>query len=66
MNRTEVITSLCEVASKVGSKVFQDNYAHDCFCSDPRANNYKDFRFETPVMDFIIEAVNEKIEREKN
>lgn len=67
MNKKEVIEKFCELATKVGAEVFNHHFAHDCFCGAvPMVTSLHTFQFETPVLDFIVEAVNEKIERESN
>lgn len=58
MTRDEVITELCKLSTKVADHLSND-FAADCFCKhhyDPRR-----FRFEAPIMNFIINAVHEKI-----
>ncbi len=58
--KEETIERLCKIVTKVGEH-FEHTYAHDCFCheADP---NWDDFRCDDEVLDFIEEAVNEKLE----
>lgn len=65
MNKKEVIESFCELATKVGEEVFNHQFAHDCFCgASPMVTSLHTFQFEKPVLDFIVDAVNEKIAKE--
>ena len=63
MTRDDVLRELCALASKVGAELFNDDYSHDCFCAERIADD-TDFRFERSVMDFIKQAVEEKMVRE--
>ncbi len=58
--KEETIERLCKLVTKIGEH-FEHRYAHDCFCheADP---NWDDFRCDDEVLDFIEEAVNEKLE----
>jgi len=67
MTRQEVLSKLCEITSEVGREVYHSQYAHDCFCG---ASKFADkgifkFLFESQVLDYIRDAVNEKMERER-
>jgi len=60
----EVIEQLCQITSNVG-RYFESRYASDCFCV--RRKVFKigmTFQFDDNVLDFIRNAVNEKIARE--
>jgi hypothetical protein len=59
MKRSEVIHDLCAINGTVG-RYFGSQYAYDCLCSE--ANH--GFQFEEKVLEFIRDAVNEKIERD--
>lgn len=72
LDKHEVIERLCMLASDVGSKHFDNDFAHDCFCGLAKgpfqncgASNY---RFDETVIVFIEEAVkaaiNSKYEEE--
>lgn len=56
MEKQEVIERLCDLCADVGEH-FEYYYAADCFCDD----DDKDFRFEEEVLEFIENAVKEKI-----
>jgi len=63
LNRKETITRLCQLAGKVREAKFPQQAA-DCFCNDSffrRVGSWSDFRFDSEVMRFIEEAVNEKL-----
>lgn len=61
VTKQETIEELCGVATKVNDKVFDYSLATDCFCTKEESSDY---RFEERVLEFIKEAVNEKIDRE--
>jgi hypothetical protein len=60
MNKADVTGWFCGLASKVGSEVFNDQEPHDCFCGDNPVSD-ANFRMDKRVLDFIGQAVNEKI-----
>lgn len=62
MTKERIIERLCALATEVG-KAHNSTLAHDCFCGHPDSlvAPDQDFRFE--VIDFIEEAVREKIAR---
>lgn len=64
-SKAEVIRNFCALSTKVMKEVYNYREAADCFCSD---NNTPDehFVFSDSVMEFIDDAVNERIEREKD
>lgn len=61
MTKQEVIESLCRITADVGEH-FRSEYATDCFCEQGR--QYVPFQFEQKTIDFIEEAVREKMERD--
>jgi 7-cyano-7-deazaguanine synthase in queuosine biosynthesis len=61
MTKGQVIERLCALSTKVGSEVFKDQNAHDCFCGSVTGDP-SGFRFEDCVMEFIEEAVNKAID----
>lgn len=63
MHKDDVIEQFCELATLVGDNVFHDKYAHDCFCHSLIKSN---FRFEPEIMQFIKDAVKEKMARIDN
>ena len=60
MKKHEVIERMCALSAKVGSEVFKDSEAYDCFCrvGHPTNNHYQ---FSEDVLKFIETAVAEKI-----
>lgn len=64
MNKSQVIGELCKLTRKVGKEVFNNNRAHDCFCRESIVSD-RHFQFEEPVFEFIRQAVDEKIERDR-
>lgn len=73
----EVICALCEIKSEVADKVYRYHYAADCVCGDERSLIWGDgmrwphswrgqFRHDDAVIDFIRDAVREKIERTRS
>jgi hypothetical protein len=62
MHKDDVIEQFCELATLVGDNVYHNKYAHDCFCNLTRA----DFQFDPQVMQFIKDAVKEKMARIDN
>ena len=61
MTKREVIETLCKLTSRVNETVYKWQTTTGCFCTDDiRHNNH--FQFDSTVLDFIIFAVNEKIE----
>lgn len=58
MNRQEVLEKLCEICTRVNEKHFDWDYKSDCFCGD---NKYSPGEFDEEIIDFISEAVDEKI-----
>lgn len=56
--RKEILKGLCELARTVAEDKYNWSEAADCFCGvDPKA----DFQFSPRVMDFITQAVKEKL-----
>lgn len=64
MTKDQVIQRFCELSSTVGSKAFDNRRSHDCFCTK---NNlpHMQFCFEEEIIQFIEEAVVEKLARDK-
>ena len=64
MNRQEIITRFCALASRVGSKAFYHELDHDCFC-ESEFSSYDPccFRFDESVLEFIEKAVNDALTR---
>lgn len=67
MDKKDVVERLCDLASRVGSKAFNNMKAHDCFCeaggAEKRAAHaLGDFQFEDDVLRFIETAVNKRLD----
>mgnify|MGYP001579131293 FL=1 len=65
MTKQEVIATMCELCSIVGREKFDSRFPHDCFCGE---NPFKigDFKFSREVIDFIREAISEKLNGTRN
>jgi hypothetical protein len=63
MHKDDVIEQFCELATLVGDNVFHNKYAHDCFCLTFIKPG---FQFDPLVIQFIKDAVKEKIARIDN
>ena len=61
LTKPEIIKKLCDLCTHVNSKVFDYTLATDCFCDKPEDENY---RFNQEVLEFIRQAVSEKISKE--
>jgi hypothetical protein len=56
MNKQDAIERLCRLVTKVGTDVFHDAQAHDCFCrTNPNAV------IDVNVIEFIERAVSDRI-----
>lgn len=64
LDKSEVIERLCELASKVGEVRFKHKIPHDCFCEDNNPTQ-ENFQFDEEVLEFITDAVNEKLKGDK-
>ena len=62
MKREEIIKKFCELSAKVMEKKFKYAIPADCFCEHYDKDN---FQFDQAVIDFIIDATNEKLEKER-
>ena len=60
LTKDEIVKQLCELCTDVNSRVFDYTVATDCFCNKPEDENY---RFDEEVLEFIKEAIEEKIKR---
>lgn len=58
--KQEVISRLCALASEVGSEVFNNMFASDCFCGNNKTFE-NDFRFDDIVLEWIEATVRAKI-----
>lgn len=62
MKRQDVLEALCSLASRINCDVFDYKYASDCFCDLEKSAHYS---FDEKIIDFIEQAVNEKIRKER-
>ena len=64
MKRKELLTRLCTLASVVGDRVFDNDFAHDCFCEHRRKEKGTcyTFSFNQTILHYIENAVSEKME----
>lgn len=60
LTKQQIIEEFCTLATEVNDKVFGYSVASDCFCTKDESSDY---RFEEEVLDFIKDAVKEKIEK---
>lgn len=65
MDKSEVIEALCVLADKVGEHKFKHTVASDCFCQKVGPPDEL-FRFDEEVLQFIKDAVDEKLNKEKS
>jgi hypothetical protein len=64
--KKEVIGMLCDLCTLVAQEKFGDAYSWNCFCE---RNGYvcgKFFQFDRVIVEFIFEAVREKLYRIEN
>lgn len=66
LTKQQVIERLCKLSTKVGEEVFCNQKAHDCFCGENKTSEVFSggFQFEEEVIEFIEEAVREKMDKE--
>lgn len=64
LDKSEVIQRFCKLASKVGEVKFKHKIPHDCFCKE-KCYNQNYFQFDEEVLEFIEDAVNDKLEESK-
>lgn len=73
MDAQDVIRAFCLLQEKVAREVHGYNYAADCFCGESgfwQTEHYdgtfeKGYRNDGKSLEFIKQAVDEKIERER-
>ena len=56
MQKDDIIQDFCELSTLVGDHM---QYSHDCFCNETTVH----FKFDKEIMQFIKDAVREKIRR---
>jgi hypothetical protein len=57
MTKQQVIEQFCRLSTEVGEH-FHHHHAHDCFCMERR-----NFAFSEEILNFIVRAVQEKIDK---
>ncbi len=65
MEKHEVISAFCELSSEVMREKFSCDLPADCFCDDHYKPRFENFQFSELIIDFIKEAVAEKLESER-
>ncbi len=60
MNREEVISRMCKLASKVNTEKFKWSLPSDCFCEESTGSF--SFQFDEEVLEFIEQAVKDKLD----
>lgn len=60
MTKQEVLERLCALVTTVGELEFDSTLSHDCFCGRIDVDD-RYFRVEEEVIDFIVDAVREKL-----
>lgn len=63
IDKAYVISYLCNITSEVGKRVFHNELTQDCFCRESHIPD-SEFRMDREILDFISDAVNEKIAKE--
>lgn len=61
MTQEETILEFCKLLSRVNTEVFNSQHAANCFCGDNPSFSYEN---DGVALDFIKQAVQEKIDRE--
>ena len=59
----EVLEFFCKITTDVGAKIFHNEVATDCFCGIVLRNFSSSFSVDQKVLDWIKEAIEEKINR---
>ena len=65
LDKQQIISRLCALATKVGEDAFNNRKAHDCFCGDNKVDGRFSggFQFEEEVLCYIESAVNHKLSK---
>jgi hypothetical protein len=61
--KAEVISEYCKISETVGHH-FKNQWAYDCFCP-ANIKQSSSYQYDDMVLDFIRDAVSEKIKREQ-
>jgi hypothetical protein len=64
IDKAYVISFMCNLSSEVGREVFSNKVPHDCFCQHGGAPD-DEFLMSREVLDFISDAVHEKMSKWK-
>lgn len=64
MKKQQVLEALCELSAKVMDKEFNFQVPADCFCGKNQHQDDITFAFDSEIIDFITDAVNEKLKRD--
>jgi len=62
-DRKKVIAVLCDICTDINDKVFEYSGPSDCFCGKNPVIEDSFFQFDESIINFIKDAVNEKIEK---
>lgn len=60
ITKEQLLEKLCLLCSTVGAMRFDHKHPHDCFC-EQSTSCPEEFLFEEGIVDYIIEAVEEKL-----
>lgn len=67
IRKDEVIKRLCALGTHVAERVYENQRPSNCFCGEnPLTKDIPSFQYSDKVLDFIRDAVYEKIERMKS
>jgi hypothetical protein len=65
LTQDQVKARFCDLSRKVMAEKFSYDFAADCFCgSNPMSGILDEYRFEKEIMEFIEQAVEEKLAKE--
>ena len=64
LDKLEVIQRFCKLSSKVGEVKFKHKIPQDCFCNE-KCYNQNYFQFGEEVLEFIEDAVKDRLEESK-
>lgn len=65
MNKEQIISELCAMASALSEIKDSNAMPHDCFCSlATERDDYPFFKFDPAIIEFFRDAIAEKLERD--
>lgn len=66
MEKAKIVAEYCKLSATVAGQVFKCAHAADCFCGDfeSRVGGLWNYQYEDAVLDYIREAVYERMKRE--